>query len=243
MTTPMFKFDLQLFGGGGGKGGGGGGGSSSSQYVPSAQELQIMNYMAQNAGNAQTGIKSMLEQLNTGVQSDAFKSLLSNSLNQIQSGQNLTSQLTQGQLPTAYTDNMTNAIKTGVDNTVGSAINSLGNRGVLNSSVTNKAMNDIEKNVSDTMAQQYSNNIGQLAGLANQQIGTATAGYNPYNTLAGLIQGQENTFINSPVGALRGSGTTNSKSNDGSSFGSNLLNAGLGLATGWAGKQMGLGFL
>lgn len=241
MTTPMFKFDLQLFGGGGGKGGGGG--SSSSSYVPSAQELQIINYMAQNAGAAQTGIKSMLNQLNTGVQSDAFKNLLASSLNQIQSGQNLTSQLTQGKLPTEYTDNMTNAIKTGVNNTVGSAINSLGNRGVLNSSVTNKAMNDIEKNVSDTMAQQYSNNIGQLAGLANQQIGTATAGYNPYNTLAGLVQGQENTFINSPVGALRGSGTTNSKSNDGSSFGSNLLNAGLGLATGWAGKQMGLGFL
>lgn len=240
MTTPMFKFDLQMFGGGGGKGGGGG--SSSSSYTPSEQELQIMNYMAKNAEQAQTGIDSLLGQFNTGVQSDTFKNLLSNSLNQIQSGQNLTSQLTQGQLPIAYTDNMTNAIKTGVNNTVGSAINSLGNRGVLNSSVTNKAMNDIEKNVSDTMAQQYSNNISQLAGLANQQIGTATAGYNPYSTLSGLVQGQENTFINSPVGALRGSGVTNTKTNDGSSLGGNLLNAGLGLATGWAGKQMGLGF-
>ena len=210
MTTPMFKFDLQLFGGGGGKGGGG---SSSSSYEPSEQEKQIMNYMAQNAEQAQTGIGSLLGQFNTGVQSDTFKNLLNNSLNQVQSGQNLTSQLTQGKLPTAYTDNMTNTIKTGVNNTVGSAINSLGNRGVLNSSVTNKAMNDIEKNVSDTMAQQYSNNIGQLAGLANQQIGTATAGYNPYNTLAGLVQGQENTFINSPVSALRGSGTTNQKTN------------------------------
>ena len=241
MIAPMFKFNLQLFGGGGGKGGGGG--SSSSSYTPSAQELQLINYMAKNAEQAQTGMDSLLGQFNTGVQSDTFKNLLNNSLNQVKSGQNLTSQLTQGQLPTAYTDNMTNAIKTGVNNTVGSVINSLGNRGVLNSSVTNKAMNDIEKNVSDTMAQQYSNNIGQLAGLANQQIGTATAGYNPYSTLAGLSQGQENTFINSPVGALRGSGTTNSKSNDGSSLGGNILNAGLGLATGWVGKQMGLGFL
>lgn len=219
MTTPMFKFDLQLFGGGGGKGGGG---SSSSSYTPSAQELQLINYMAKNAEQAQTGMDSLLGQFNTGVQSDTFKNLLSNSLNQIQSGQNLTSQLTQGQLPTAYTDNMTNAIKTGVNNTVGSVINSLGNRGVLNSSVTNKAMNDIEKNVSDTMAQQYSNNIGQLAGLANQQIGTATAGYNPYNTLAGLVQGQENTFINSPVSALRGSGTTNQKTNQQTSLWDNL---------------------
>lgn len=208
MMAPMFKFNLQLFGGGGK---GGGGGSSSSSYTPSEQELQIMNYMAKNAEQAQTGIGSLLGQFNTGVQSDTFKNLLNNSLNQVKSGQNLTSQLTQGQLPTAYTNNMTNAIKTGVNNTVGSAINSLGNRGVLNSSVTNKAMNDIEKNVSDTMAQQYNSNISQLAGLANQQIGTATAGYNPYNTLAGLVQGQENTFINSPVGALRNTGTQTQK--------------------------------
>ena len=222
MITPMFKFNLQLFGGGGKGGGKGGGSSSSSSYEPSEQEKQIMNYMAQNAEQAQTGIGSLLGQFNTGVQSDTFKNLLSNSLNQVQSGQNLTSQLTQGKLPTAYTDNMTNAIKTGVNNTVGSAINSLGNRGVLNSSVTNKAVNDIEKNVSDTMAQQYSNNIGQLAGLANQQIGTATAGYNPYNTLAQLGQGQANTFINSPVSALRGSGTTNQKTNQQTSLWDNL---------------------
>ena len=216
MITPMFKFNLQLFGGGGK----GGGGSSSSSYTPSAQELQLINYMAQNAEQAQTGIDSLLGQFNTGVQSDTFKNLLNNSLNQVKSGQNLTSQLTQGKLPTAYTDNMTNAIKTGVNNTVGSVINSLGNRGVLNSSVTNKAMNDIEKNVSDTMAQQYSNNIGQLAGLANQQIGAATAGYNPYNALAQLGQGQANTFINSPVGALRNSGTT--KTNQQTSIWDNL---------------------
>lgn len=209
MIASMFNFDLQLFGGGGGKGGGGS--SSSSSYQPSEQEKQIMNYIAHNAEMAQTGIDSILKQFNTGVQSDTFKNLLSNSLNQIQAGQNLTGQLMQGQLPTAYTENMTNAIKTGVNNTVGSAINSLGNRGVLNSSVTNKAMNDIEKNVSDTMAQSYNNNINQLAGLANQQIGTATAGYNPYSTLAQLAQGQQNAFITSPAGALRSSGTQTQK--------------------------------
>ena len=72
MIAPMFKFNLQLFGGGGGKGGGG---SSSSSYVPSAQELQLINYMAKNAEQAQTGIGSLLGQFNTGVQSDTFKNL------------------------------------------------------------------------------------------------------------------------------------------------------------------------
>ena len=52
-TMNDFKFNLQLFGGGGGKGGGGS--SSSSSYTPSAQELQIMEYMKDNAANAQTG--------------------------------------------------------------------------------------------------------------------------------------------------------------------------------------------
>ena len=53
MITPMFKFNLQLFGGGGGKGGECG--SSSSSYEPSEQEKQIMNYMPQNASQAQNG--------------------------------------------------------------------------------------------------------------------------------------------------------------------------------------------
>ena len=233
-----FKFNLQLFGGGGGKGGGGS--SSSSSYTPSPQELQIMEYMKDNAANAQTGITSMLNQFNTGVKSDAFNNLLGHSSGMIQSGQNTYSDLLNGKLPTAYTENMADAIKSGVNSTVGSNITSLANRGVLNSSVTNKALNDVEGNVANAMAQNYNQNVSQLGNLAGKQIQAATAGYQPYSTLAQLAQGQANTFINSPVSALRGSGTSNTKSNDGS--GSPLLNAGLGLATGWVGKQMGLGF-
>ena len=232
-----FKFDLQLFGGGGG--GKGGGSSSSSSYTPSEEEKQIMKYMAANAENAQGGITSMLNQFNTGVNSDNFKNILGQSSNMIQSGQNLYSDLAQGKLPTAYTENMTDAIKTGVNNTVGSNVNSLANRGVLNSSVTNKALNDVEGNVANAMAQSYNQNVSQLGNLAGQQIQNATAGYQPYSTLAQLVQGQENTFINSPVSALRGSGTTTQKSNDGSNP---LMSAALGLGTGWVGKQMGLGF-
>ena len=111
---------------------------------------------------------------------------------------------------------------------------------MLNSSVTNKALNDVEGNVANAMAQNYNQNVSQLGNLAGQQIQAATAGYQPYSTLAQLAQGQANTFINSPVSALRGSGTSNTKSNDGS--GNPLLNAGLGLATGWVGHQMGLKF-
>lgn len=203
-----FNFDLQLFGGGGGKGGGGS--SSSSSYQPSAQEQVLMDYMKQNADSAEGGIKSMLNQFNSGVNSDSFKNLLGQSSGLIQSGQNMYSNLMNGKLPTAYTDNMSDAIKTGVQNTVGSTVNGLAGRGVLNSSVTNKALNDIEGNVSNAMAQNYNQNVSQLAGLAGNQIQSATAGYAPYSTLAQLLQGQNNTFINSPVSALRGSGVSKS---------------------------------
>lgn len=230
-----FKFDLQLFGGGGGKGGGGS--SSSSSYEPSEQEKQIMKYMAANATNAQDSITPLLNQFSEGVQSDNFKNLLGQSSNLIQSGQSMYGDLAQGKLPTAYTENMTDAIKTGVNNTVGANINSLANRGVLNSSVTNKALNDVEGNVANAMAQSYNQNISQLGNLAGQQIQAATAGYQPYNTLAQLAQGQANTFINSPVSALRGSGTTKSKQNDGSNP---LVSTALGLGTAWAGAQMGI---
>lgn len=231
-----FKFDLQLFGGGGGKGGGGGS-SSSSSYEPSEQEKQIMKYMAANATNAQGSITPLLNQFSEGVQNDNFKNLLGQSSNLIQSGQSMYGDLAQGKLPTAYTENMTDAIKTGVNNTVGANINSLANRGVLNSSVTNKALNDVEGNVANAMAQSYNQNVSQLGNLAGQQIQAATAGYQPYSTLAQLAQGQANTFINSPVSALRGSGTTAQKSNDGSNP---LVSTALGLGTAWAGAQMGI---
>lgn len=232
-----FKFDLQLFGGGGGGKGGGGGSSTSSSYQMGPEEQQIVKYMLTNATNAQNGITPMLNQFNQGVQSENFKNLLGQSSNMIQSGQGLYSDLVQGKLPTAYTENMADAIKSGVNSTVGSNITSLANRGVLNSSVTNKALNDVEGNVANAMAQNYNQNVSQLGNLAGQQIQAATAGYQPYSTLAQLAQGQANTFINSPVSALRGSGTTKSKQNDG---GNPLLSAALGLGTAWAGAQMGI---
>ena len=50
--------------------------------------------------------------------------------------------------------------------TTGNALNSLGQRGVLNSSVTTSAMNNITRNAADVTAQNYLNNINTLQGLA-----------------------------------------------------------------------------
>lgn len=82
-------------------------------------------------------------------------------------------QLQNGILPSAYQMNMQNAIRSSLQNTMGTQLNSLANRGVLNSSVTTSAMNDISKNAADTVAQQYQNNIQTVGGLANRQMANA----------------------------------------------------------------------
>lgn len=81
--------------------------------------------------------------------------------------------LGNGTLPSAYLQNMSDAIRTGVNRTVGNAINNLAQRGVINSSVTTGALNDIESNVADTMAQNYLNNINTVGNLANQRLSNA----------------------------------------------------------------------
>ena len=71
---------------------------------------------------------------------------------------------------------MTQAIQSGVQNSVGNLLNTMGNNGVINSSVTNQGMNDISKNVANTMAQNYTNNVQTLGSLYNDQIANAGQG-------------------------------------------------------------------
>ena len=59
--------------------------------------------------------------------------------------------LQNGDLPTNYLNNMSDAIRSAMNNTIGDTMNNLAQRGVLNSSVTDAAVNDIEKNISDTL--------------------------------------------------------------------------------------------
>ena len=63
--------------------------------------------------------------------------------------------LANGVIPTAYQKNMEGSIRSVLQNTMGKTVADLGNRGVLNSSVTTGAINDIERNASDAVARQY----------------------------------------------------------------------------------------
>lgn len=114
--------------------------------------------------------------------------------NALSSAGNTYGSLAQGNLPTAYQQNMENSISSALNNTIGKTIGGLGNRGVLNSSVTSAALNDIEKNAADSVAQQYQNNINQVANLTGQQASAAqqqmSNSFNTAGQLGNIIQQQ-----------------------------------------------------
>lgn len=157
------------------------GGSSTTvqSYKPTEQEIRLQkaaaDYSEAIAPNALwlNGVARGLLQDSLGTIQVDYNQLLSNANQQTAAAQQGVANLTQGILPSAYQQNMENAIRSGVNNTMGSTLSGLGARGILNSSVTNTALNDISKNAADTMAQQYQSNIDKLNGLYGQQASLA----------------------------------------------------------------------
>lgn len=228
------------------------GGSTTTvqSYKPTEQEIRLQkaaaDYSEAIAPNALwlNGVARGLLQDSLGTIQVDYNQLLNNANQQTSAAQQGVANLTQGILPSAYQQNMENAIRSGVNNTMGSTLNSLGSRGILNSSVTNTAMNDISKNAADTMAQQYQSNIGTLNGLYGQQA--SLAGQN-ITTSAAAQQAAQQPALNlwnaslglnsggtlGALGAVKGTGTTTSTtSQSGGSAWNSLFNAGLGMATG-----------
>ena len=210
------------------------GGSSTTvqSYQPTEQEIRLQKQAADYAeavapnalwlNNVAQGL--LKDSLGT-IQVD-YNQLLGNANNQIASAQQGVAGLTQGVLPSAFQTNMENSLKSGVNNTVGNAVSGLGSRGVLSSSVTNSALNNISKNVSDTMAEQYQNNLGVLNGLYGQQASLAgnqismsaaaqeaaqQPALNLWNASLGLNSGGTLGALN----AVSGSGTTTSTTSGG----------------------------
>ncbi len=216
--------------------------TNTSTYTPTEYELQLQKAQADYADAIAPNslwlndtARNILQNSIGAVQVD-FNKLNNEAQNQIANAQQGYANLANGQLPTAYTDAMSNAIRSGVENTYGNLLNQSAKNGVLNSSVTSKGLNDISKNVSNTMAQQYNNNINQLSNLYSQQINSAAQ---PMTTAAAAQEAAQTPATNlwnaslglnqSTTGALAaaaGKGTTQStstQSGGGGGFFSGLL--------------------
>lgn len=242
----MKDFDLQLFKKGSSQ-------TTTVKYPDPTPNEKILQGLGVDYAQSITPIVNQLTQgaagllnNNYGLSSVDYGKLTNDAMNQIGQAQTGIGDLTQGKLPQAYTDNMSAALQSGVDNTMGKTLNGLSQNGVLNSSVTGSAMNDISKNVSNTMAQQYTNNIGTLSGLYNQQMGAATgqlqaaaggqqAALQGPLSILGAGSSLQNAGVNSTLGQLaaaRGGQQSSTTSGGG----------GLGFLGGLAGKFLTGGF-
>lgn len=231
------------------------GGSTTTvqSYKPTEQEIRLQkaaaDYAEATAPNAlwlNNVARDLLQDSMGAVQVD-YNQLTQNAIAQTQAAQQGVAGLTTGVLPEAYQQNMENSIQRGVTNTVGNAIQNLGQRGVLSSSVTNQAMSDISKNVSDTMAEQYSNNISSLNGLYGQQASLAgmplslsaagqEAAQTPAINLWNASMGLNSNGTLGALNAVSGQGTTTStQRTSGGSFLGGLFSTGLNAAAAYYG--------
>lgn len=238
MTIPIV-FDLQRH-----KGGSSTTVNNTSTYTPTEYELQLQKAQAKYADEIAPNAlwlndiaRNILENSIGAVQVD-FNGLNNRQQQTIQGAQQGMADLTKGQLPQSYLQNMTSAIRSGVQNSYGTLLNDAAKNGVINSSVLTQGLNDIDKNVSDTMANSYTNNINTLQNLYGNQISQATAGttaaaanqeaaqqpaLNLWDASIGL-----NGTTTGALSAAAGKGTTTSTNTQHTSGGGGLLSGLLG---------------
>lgn len=227
----------------------GGSQTTVESYKPTEEEIRMQKQaadyadaVAPNALKLNDTAADLLFGSYGTVQAD-YNKMNQNAQNQLASANQTVSGLMQGQLPAAYQQAMENSIASGVQNSLGSSLNNLAARGVLNSSVTNKALQGISDSAAGQMAQQYTNNIGLLSQLAGQQVSTAgqpisisaaaqeaaqQPAINLWNASLGLNSGGTGTALN----AVAGQGTKTATQNTGG--GSGLFGGVLtGLASGY----------
>lgn len=210
------------------------GGSSTTvqSYQPTEQEIRLQKQaadyseaVAPNALWLNNVAQGLLKDSLGTIQVD-YNQLLNNANSQVAGAQQGVAGLATSGLPEEWQNKMEASIASGVNNTMGKTLASLGARGILDSSTTNTAMNDISKNAADTMAQQYQNNIsilnglyGQQASLAGNQISMSAAAQeaaqqpalNLWNASLGLNSGGTLGALN----AVSGQGTTTSTTSGG----------------------------
>lgn len=132
--------------------------------------------------------------------------------------QNAMDSITNGQLPTAYADARRQALNNDLQATVGNAVSGLASRGIVNSSITDSTLNDISKNASNTLAAQYSNDLGQAAALNSQAFNNSLSGIGAKMGLWGnTYNNQQNGIVNQSN--LLNQGYTNQMNNAGTAAG------------------------
>ena len=167
--------------------GGGHSSSSSSQEVKqrelSQEEKNLIAAQTRYMQSIQPAVDKLINKSNSSIDNvyqpnwnaahNDMANTLNNASSQIQGLNRYTNQLDQisnGQLPQQYLQNMQTVYNNMYKTSMGAGLNDLASRGVINSSALNSANNQIQKNLSNQMAQDYANNLNQAANLTNNTL-------------------------------------------------------------------------
>ena len=194
------KFDLQFFGGGG----------STRQYRkrdPEPQELidlrkslvdkfmpGVENFDPNSWNNANEIANNAIQ-----TQQNLLKGLPDsiNQNNEILN--NMTNTLQTGNLPAGLTNSINSSVNNELQNSMGNMLNSLASKGVVNSSITQKGINNLSQNAANAYNQNYLNAFNSVIqgygqGLQSAQ-GSTNALISAANTLSNIpSQAFENAY-------------------------------------------------
>lgn len=182
-----------------------GGSTTTKRNIPgqtaneAALESGLMNYNTTGLSNA-NNVQDMASNAINGID---WSSLISGA-----------NSLTSGQLPSSFATARQNALNADLTGTVGSAISNLGSRGILNSSVTNSALNDISQNAADTLAKNYTNDLSTYSNLLNNASSVPSQLVSLANNMYSPAANMYNTMYSGRMGTA---GTTTTQNDGGSS--------------------------
>lgn len=213
-------------------------GDRALNNVVSPQYQQMYNaYLGTNKDNqnalaslqnqvSTAGAKNLTDNTRYANQLGASVDAMNNGANQLANeyngallkNQNAMDSITNGQLPAAYSEARRQALNNDLQATVGNAVSGLASRGIVNSSITDNALNDISKNASNTLAAQYANDLNQAAALNSQAFNNSLSGIGAKMGLWGnTYNNQQNGIVNQAN--LLNQGYTNQMNNAGTAAG------------------------
>lgn len=123
-------------------------------------------------------------------------------------------QLIRGEIPSPYLQNMQDAIAGTMKRTAGEGLNTLANRGIINSSVSEGVLNDIEKNATDAVTGRYLDNINTINSLLKGQSDDALGLLGQQANLIGQRFGNTGTTLDRNINIANTQAANNNNAYD-----------------------------
>lgn len=220
------------------KKGGGGSKTTTSRVIPGQTpneaylENGLMDY-ARSGLNGAGGIMSRALQSIDRQYNPSWTQLAGNyngTMGKVSSGYN---DLLAGNLPSQFAEARRKALNDDLQATVGSSVNNLAGRGVINSSVMSKALDDISEDAASQLAKSYTSDLGTYSGLlgstasnANQVLAgnqlAQQASETPTNSLfdyAAALANPASNMYNTMYSGRMGTGSTSTTTSGGNGNG------------------------